>query len=433
MTQLEIDDRDLSQSQCEDEQQGKPLYFYAALLLNRLALLWAKRWLLILPTLGVMVVTMALMFLVPNEYRAVAYVNPPDLNPVSGLSMLIGMKGGVAGGLGSQMMGDVLGLKSPGDIYLRQMQSRPVQDAMIQRFHLQQVYRTKKIEATRNRLASNSAFTEEKKSGVIEIAVTDKDPSRAAQMANAYPEELGHLMIELNSQAGRREREYFESQLLQAKGDFRRASEELSKYGSQKGAMDVESEGKALAEAVVAIEGPLIAAKSELKGLQQIYTDNNPQVQQVKARVDELSRQLARISNGTQSVSSKEQAKDTQPSSDPSIRHMWGLAPSYLDLYGEMKIQEEVVHTLAEQYEISRLQETRRISGIQVMDPAQAPDKKFAPHRATASLLAGLMVFGLLSFWILVKDLWSRMGPENPWKQLFQYAVNGTAPGEGNI
>jgi len=423
MTQLEAEARRLSDFEDEDDEpQGKPLHVHASLLLSKIALLWANRYLLFFPTVVVMVVTLLMMFLIPNRYQAIAYLNPPDLNPTSGLSMLIGMKGGIQAGLGSQM-GDMLGLKSPAQIYMRQMQSRPVQDAMIRRFHLQQVYKTKRIEDARAALAANSEFSEEKKSGVIAVAVVDKDPNRAAQMANAYPEELGHLTVDLSAQAGRLEREYFEAQLLEAKDNLRHASEELSKFGGQKGALNVEDEGKALAEALVAIEGPLIAAKTELKGLQQIYTDNNAQVQQLKARVDELTRQLAQVSHGTQSATFKSEAKDSQFSLDPSVRRMWGLAPSYMSLYGETKIQEAVVQILAEQYEISKLQETRRISEIQVMDPAQPPERKFTPHRATASAMAGLFIFAVLSLWILVKDQWVRMDSENPWKQILQPAI----------
>ncbi len=423
MTTLKSEARGLADFEYEeDEQQGKPLHVHISFLLSKCTLLWAKRWLLFFSTVGVMLATLLLMFLIPNQYKAIAYLNPPDLNPTSGLSLLIGMKGGISAGLSSSM-GDMFGLKSPGQTYIRRMQSRPVQDAMIRRFRLQQAYKTKRIEDTRKALAANSEFSEEKKSGVIEVAVLDKDPNRAAQMANAYPEELGRLTVELNAQAGRLEREYFESQLLKAKSDFRHASEELSKYGGKNGALNVEDEGKELAGAVAAIEGPLIAAKSELKGLQQIYTDKNPQVQQVKARVDELTRQLAQVISGSQSVTLKGATKDPPSSSDPSVRRMWGLTPSYLSLYGEMKIQEAVVQTLAEQYEISKLQETRRISDIQVMDPAQPPERKFTPHRATVSLIVGILVLVVLSSWILVKDEWGQMDTENPWRQILQPAI----------
>lgn len=407
----------------EDGTRGEPLHVKVSFLMDKTALLWRERWRLIRWTFGSTVVTLALMFLLPNEYKAVTVLNPPDMNPMSGLTLMIGMKSGMAAGLSSSM-GDMLGLKSPGQIYIRQLQSRVVLDAVINRFQLEKVYKTKKIEDTRKALLGNSDFQEDKKSGVIEISVHDKNPARAAQMANAYAEELAILTADMNAQTGRLERQYFEAQLLQAKGDFTRASEELSKYGGQKGALNIEDEGKALADAVAAIEGQLIATKTELKGLQQIYTDNNVQVVQAKARIDELTKQLAQLSSGSQAQAQKPAASlGAQQSTDLSIQRMWRLAPPYMNMYGEVKIQEAVVQTLAEQYEIAKMQESHRVSNLQVMDPAQPPQKKDKPHRATVAVIVGFFVFVFLTFRILAEDQWNRMASDDPWKQLFQPAV----------
>jgi capsule polysaccharide export protein KpsE/RkpR len=431
VNELELETRRLSAFEDDEaEPQGKPLHEQVSFLLGKIALLWAQRRRLFGWTLGVMVATLLLMFLVPNEYRASAYLNPPDMSPMSGISLMIGMKSGLAAGLGSSM-GDMLGLKSPGQIAIRQMESRVVQDALIQRFDLKQVYKKKTIEDTRKALMARSTFDEDKKSGVIEIAVLDQDRTRAAQIANAYVEELGNLTAGMNAESGRREREYFEVQLLQAKEDFRHASEELGKYGSQKGALNLEDEGKAMADAVAAIEGSLIATKSELNGLQQIYTDNNAQVKQAKAKIAELTTELAKVSHGSQARkpstalgTSSDTGSDTSREMDPSIRRMWGLAPSYMSLYGDMKIQEAVVQTLAEQYEIAKLQESRRIGDLQVMDRAQPPEKKAKPHRGLMTLLAGFLAFAGLSSWILAKNDWNQRDADDPWKQILQPAVD---------
>jgi capsule polysaccharide export protein KpsE/RkpR len=424
VTDLELDAARLAAFEEEEEEPETPLHVRVSWFLDKVALLWVRRRFLMGWTFGAMVVTLLLMLLVPNRYRAAAYLNPPDMNPMSGISLLIGMKGGIPSGLGSSM-GDMLGLKSPGQIYIRQMQSRPVKDALIQRFHLQQAYKTKTIEKTRKALEENSSFNEEKKSGVIEIGVMDRDPNRAAQMANAYAEELGKLVASLNAESGRLEREYFESQLLLAKNDFRQASEELGKYGGQHGALGIDEEGKALGETVAVIQGQLIAARSELRGLQQIYTDSNVLVQQANARVAELTRQLAQVSSGNrpQNQGSAKAKTESHPAG-PSIRRMWGLAPSYMNLYGDMKIKEAIVQTLAEQYEISKLQENRRVTEIQVLDPAQPPEKKATPHRALTTLIVGFLVFGILSVWIVAKDRWARLGADNPWKQILQPATH---------
>jgi capsule polysaccharide export protein KpsE/RkpR len=429
VNELELEMRRLSAFEDDEaEPQGKPLHEQVSFLLGKIALLWGERRRLFGWTLGAMVVTLLLMFLVPNQYQASAYLNPPDMSPMSGLSLMIGMKSGLAAGLGSSM-GDMLGLKSPGQICIRQMQSRVVQDAMIRRFDLMRVYKTKKLDETRKLLLARSDFEEDKKSGALEISVLDKDPNRAAQMANAYVEELGNLTAAMNAESGRREREYFEAQLLLAKTDFRHASEELGSYGGQKGALDPEHEGKAMADAVAAIEGNLIATKSELKGLQQIYTDSNTQVQQTKARIAELAAQLARVSHGSQvqkpssATGASAETFDSARETDPSVRRMWGLAPSYMNLYGEMKIKEAVVQTLAEQYEIAKLQETRHISDLHMMDRAQPPEKKAKPHRGLMTLLAGFLVFSSLSSWILSKHEWNSRDDDDPWKQILQPAV----------
>ncbi|MGA7241911.1 MAG: hypothetical protein WBX19_01960 [Terracidiphilus sp.] len=422
MTKLDVATKYVEDFEDEEPQgEAEPLHVKVSLLLVKLRLLWADRRRIVPWTFGTTIITFGLMFLIPNEYQAVAILNPPDQNPMSGMTLMLGMKG-IQASMGSAM-GDVLGLKSPGQIYISQMQSRVVEDAIIRRFDLQKLYRTKNIEDTRKRLEGNTEFSEDKKSGVIAIGVIDKDRNRSAQMANAYAEELGKLSAGMEAQSGRLEREYFEAQLAKAKDDFNQANIELSKYSGQKGAFDPQDQGKALADAVGEIEGQLIATKAELKGLQQIYSESNPQIQQAKARIAELSRQLALLSAGSQELGGKAGDRGTngdQSLTDPSLRKMWGIAPPYMKLYGEVKIQEAVVESLAEQYEFAKLREAYRVSDVQLMDPAQPPEKKYKPHRARTAVALGLLVFLFCCGRTLMKDLWQNLSSDDPWRQMIE-------------
>lgn len=424
MSKLDLETKHIADYEVEDyEANEEPLHVKVASLLEKASLLWADRKRLLTWTFVSMFATLGLMFLIPNQYKAATVLNPPDMNPMSGLTMMIGLKSGLASGLGSAM-GGMLGMKSQGQVYIQQMQSRVVLDALVRRFDLQKVYKTKKMEDTRKALLGRCEFKEDKKSGLINIYVLDEDPNRAAQLANAFAEELGNLQAGMNAQSGRLERQYFEAELFRAKEDFRHASDELSKYGGQKGALDIESEGKALAEAVATIEGQLIATRTELKGLQQIYTDNNVQVVQAKARIAHLEEELAKMSAGSQAQEKKGTSNsDAQASNDLTLQRMWGQATPYLDKYAEVKIQEAVVATLAEQYEIAKLQEGHRVSSVQVMDPAQPPQKKARPHRATMAVVVGFLVFVFLSSRILIRDKWNRMTPEDPWRQTLEPIV----------
>src|SRR5713101_8265202 len=162
------------------EPEGKPFRFYLGRILSTLTLLWANARYLVWRTAAVMVATLGILFLLPNQYTATVYLNPPKLNAMSGLTLMIAAKtGAMAMPALSGQMGDLLGLRSPGQVYIRQMQTGIVENALIGKFDLAKVYKTKTHLQTLKALESATAFDEDRKSGVVSVAVTDKDPKRA--------------------------------------------------------------------------------------------------------------------------------------------------------------------------------------------------------------------------------------------------------------
>jgi uncharacterized protein involved in exopolysaccharide biosynthesis len=432
-TILTEDNRIQELDQYELDSEGKPLHFYLGLILNTLKIMWANARYLLARTLVVMAVSLGILFLQPNRYTATVYMNPPDMNALSGLSLMIAAKtGGLAvPGLSGQM-GDLLGLRSPGQVYIRQLQTGVVEDELIDQFDLPKVYKTKTRLQTRRALESATTFDEDRKSGVVGVSVTDKDPNRAAQMANAYAERLGMLLAKMSANAGRREREYFETQLDAAQAELDRASRQLSEFGSKNAALDVTEEGKALVDNIAAIQGQLIAAQSELQGLLQVYTESNVRVRQARASISLLKQQLAEMM-GKRAQQTADVSTHPDPSSkagtgditqDANVRRLWGLATPYMDLYRRVKVQEAVVENLTEQFEIAKLQEAHLVSSVEVLDPARPPEKKSGPHRATDALMIGFLTFVLLSGIVIAKDRWYRTPPDDPYKQLLQPVVD---------
>src|SRR2546427_5196513 len=156
----------------------------------------------------------------------------------------------------------------------------------------------------RSQLDLSTSISEDRKSGIITISVTDHSPERAAALANAYVDELNSLVTELSTSSAHRERVFLEDRLKVAKRDLDDASNQLAQFSSKNGTLDIQQEGKAMLDAAGTIVGELIAAQSQLEGLRQIYTDNNSRVRALNARVTELRRQLEKL-GGTQSNASK--------------------------------------------------------------------------------------------------------------------------------
>src|SRR5262249_18811298 len=145
-------------------------------------------------------------FVLPKVYEANTKIIPPQQNPSMAIAMLAQL-GPLAAVAGNQ-----LGLRSPGDLYVDMLRSRTVADDLIQRFSLMQHYRKKKLKDARKRLEDRTEIVAAK-DGVISVTVTDRDPQLAADLANAYIEELEKLTQTLAvTEAGRR-RLFFEREV----------------------------------------------------------------------------------------------------------------------------------------------------------------------------------------------------------------------------
>jgi len=220
------------------------------------------------------------------------------------------------------------------------------------------------------------------------FSVIDRDPRRAAAIAQAYVEELERLVSELSTSAAHRERVFLEERLKVVKAELDRASTEFSRFASQNAAINIPEQGKAMVEAAAALQGHLIAAESELKGLSEIYTPNNVRVRAVEARVGELRHQLEKP-GGNADAGHARDAGD-EPSAYPSIRELPLLGVTYADLLRQTRIQETVYETLTQQYELAKVEEAKETPSVKVLDSASVPEIKiYPPHQNTISRRGG--------------------------------------------
>src|SRR5262245_52734077 len=260
---------------------------------ERMRLLWSRRqFFLRAATVGLLASTLV-AFLIPKSYTATTQLMPPDPQSASGMALMAAMSG-KAGGLGA-LAGDLFGLKSSGAMFIGVLRSQTSQDHLIEQFDLRKVYGKRLVVDARMKLDQNTSISEDRKSGIITISVTDHSPQRARDMATAYVDQLNVLVAGLSTTAAHRERVFLEDRLRPAKQDLDEATSQLAQFSSKNNTLDIQQEGKAMLDAAGSIAGQMIAAQSQLQGLRQIYTDNSPRVRALTARVAELRRQLEKL------------------------------------------------------------------------------------------------------------------------------------------
>ena len=437
----------------------------------RFRLLWDRRRSVVRAIVVGLLSSTLVAFLLPKSYTSTTQLMPPDSESTSAMAMMAGLTAKAGGGLGA-MAGDVLGMKSSGALFVGVLKSQTAQDRLVQQFDLQKVYgfagrKTLLVDA-RTKLDDRTSISEDRKSGIISISVTDRDPKRAAALANAYVDQLNSLVAELSTSSAHRERVFLEGRLKFVKRDLDDASNQLAQFSSKNNTLDIEQEGKAMLDAAGTIAGQLIAAQSQLEGLRQIYTDNNARVREMNARVAELRRQLEKLggtqanggkgrpvlsSTNSQSADPPSSQKASLPSNHvadspsaqtsdplaepaaeqatpqsgampyPTIRSLPLLGARYSDYYRRAKIQETVFELLTQQYELAKVQEAKETPSVKTLDPATIPERKSFPPRLLITFLGTAIAISLSVVWVLGSNQWQKTDPGDPRKILAQEAV----------
>jgi len=384
-----------------------PIEDRTAPVLRTARLLWTHRRLLGKSLLAGVLAGIATALVIPPRYESTVQLMPPYNQSAGNLATLAALASKSAGGIGL-VAGDLLGVRSSGALFVGILRSRTIEDRIIERFHLKRVYGTRYDEDARRELAENSGASEDRKSGIITLTVSDRERTRAQAMATAYVEELNRLVAELSTSAAHRERVFLEERLAGVKKDLDQATRDLSEFSSKNAAVDVKEQARAMLEAAATLQGELIAAESQRQALEAIYTPNNVRVRAAEARVRELRKQLEKL-GGREEDTAAGTAPEAGAAGDPlypSLRKLPLLGAQYADLYRKTKIQEAVFETLTQQFEIAKVQEAKETPSVKMLDEANLPEHRSFPPRTLITLVCGLAGLLAPSLWVAGRQRW---------------------------
>ncbi len=293
--------------------------------------------------------------------------------------------GGFLGSLG----GSVLGMRTSGATIVGILNSRTVQDDIINQFDLKKIYGERRLEDARRLLQKRSSITEDRRSGIITISVQDRSAERAAKLAQAYVNDLNSRVASLTTSAAHRERVFLEDRLGKVKEQLDEATLRLGQFSSKNKTLDPQIQGKAMLDAASALQGQLIGAETELSGLQQIYGSENYRVKAASAKVGELRTKLR-----TMSGSKTDGATDDGGQLYPSLEQLPLLGNTYYELARQAKVDESLYEVLIKQYELAKVEEAKELPSIKVLDEPVVPEQKSFPPRLLI-ILSGTFLFSL--------------------------------------
>ena len=329
--------------------------------------------LLVLGPLAVGFTALGITFLIPPTYTAKTQFLPPQQQQSAAASMLasLGSLGGLAGAVG--------GIKNPSDQFVAYMKSITIQDSLIERFKLLERYEAK-TKTDARAVLSGKVRLASGKDGLMSVEVDDKDPKFAAELANAHVEELVRLLSKVATTEAQQRRLFFEKQLALAKDKLIQSEITLKATGVSGSAL--KSNPASAVAAVAGLQAAVTAQEVKLGAMRGYLAETAPDF---KLAMNELANLRAQLDK---------QGKDT-----PSINGMLTSEGDYITKFREFKYHETLFELFSKQFELAKVDEAREGAVIQVLDPAQPPERKSKPKKALIAIIATLAAgFALLLF-----------------------------------
>lgn len=384
-------------------------------LMQYLVILLKHSRMLVYSSMAVVIMTMLILQAIPNKYTAHAKLMLPQQNMTlsgqlldqlggSALSTSASSGGGALGGLASGL----LGLKSPGDLYVGILTGSTVFDRIIDLFKLRQYYRhwyslgEPKLMDTREALA-NMVNIETGKDGLISIEVTDEDPQMAAKMAAAFMTELDNLLKSLSCKEAKDRLAFLTEERKRTIRNLTKAEEALQKFSEKSNVVQIDAQTKEIIEYIAGLRAAIDAKEVQIQILRQQATPFNYDVIRLVTELKGLKEKL-RVAEA--------QGVTVPQVGDVMIAtgRLPALGLEYLRLFRDVKYQESLYQLYCKLVELAHLDQFRDFSVLQVVDqPLPPPDKKSKPKRVLISLLVGVGFFIILAFLTLLYEFWQKL------------------------
>jgi uncharacterized protein involved in exopolysaccharide biosynthesis len=354
-------------------------------LIDLLTVLLQRKRLILGATLTCALIAAVVALRLPISYKAQAVILAPQQQQ-SSLSAL--MAGGAMGGMG---IASQLGLKSPADLYIGLLGSRSIADDIVNQFHLREVYKKKLASDARNALLGHVMFNSGKDS-LIKIEATDEDAKLAANIANAFVDELyqqnSHLAVTDASQR----RLFFEQRVASEKEALAIAETALKNTEQSTGLLAPGGQAQEMIRAGAQLRAEIMSREVRLQAMHAYATDENPQTQVLELEIKGYKDKLRGLeANG-----------GAGSAFDLSAGRLPGASLEYVRKVRDLKYHETLFELMSKQYEAARIDEAKQPPLIQVVDRAVVPDRKAGPPRTQITVIGGALGFVLACAWALI-------------------------------
>ncbi len=327
--------------------------------------LWRHRFPIVGITGIATLIAVVAVLVAPVEYTARAVVLPQDRQESSLISTAMSLLGGSISNLPLSSLG---GLGGETDVEVPIIRSERLADAMNDRFHLSERYKTSRRHS-RLRQWYARLGTKKNPQGLLTVTYRDRDPEFASQVVSGVIEEMERISAEIRSTAGKRSREFLERRVAKTRDRLSAMEDSLAAYQTEHGGAALSSGTVGAVEAGADLLTQRVRMETDTEILRRTLGSDAPALRAKELEIAALDRQL-----------------DELPALGSELARMTR----------DLKVLERTYGYLSAQLEDARLKEARDVPRVQILDPPVPPTEKSRPQR-TITVLIVFFVSGLIA------------------------------------
>ncbi len=345
------------------------------------------KWYVIIVTLLAAIGSVVFSLYMPNWYAATVNAVPPK----AAGNALESMLGGFSSSLKELGLSKLAGSKGAGEQYsfLVILQSRVLADSMISKYKLKESYfpdeEKIKMSDVRKEFLSNLAV-DNLDEGNYTVTILDKDSTRVAAMVMDYISMANSLAQRIYQSETQINKQYLETRLQGIDSLLKANAKGLAEYSRQTGIISPQDQGKAFVEAISSLKYEVYTQEIMYETMKNKFGENDANTLNQLKTLNSIKSKMRDAENkpGFAGNFSKQDAADK------------GL--TFLAKSAEFEALTKLKLFIQPMLEEARINESRNLTTLTVVDPAITPDKKEKPKRSliVASVTLGAMLLTIL-------------------------------------
>lgn len=374
-------------------------------LLDILAIVFKRKKVILLNFFGICLVAIGISLLFPKLYKSSVVFIPPGQSSSGILSML-----------GNNFSEDILAdSKFSKRQYIALLNSRELQEQLIDNFNLIDVYKLRKmpnsLDLALKTLQKKISIKETEEGGLgitdivsVDITVIDKDPKRASNMANYLFDLLQKKVLNMNQRKYLLQNAFITQQMDLNISKLTSARNALKNFQVTNQAYDVSTQARMTIRSLGQLEADKMSLEIQKAYLQKSFSPEYSEISELNQKLTICNQKISELE------------KRTTSSLTPGLQNSLNLSDEYVDHLKEVETYIQLNYVLRQQLEISKLKQQKSYTEIDVIDHARPAQYKFKPKRAIIVLVIVSLYMISMLFWIIFYDYYLYVHKNHPEK-----------------